>query len=235
FITHFHQYHEPEFACQDGSIPKFRGGGFDRVVAVGQWFTNIIMLLVTFSCTEILTWGYRQKITEMHGNSNSQHPFTWRYAKKLIALIRSARLARYKQIYFINNQTIQLLKALISKTAKYQNIPVVRVESAAPTANVVLTANVVEKLQLNPDKTLEDVNVDSSQLEDEEPGVPTGDAADEDFSSCMSGDIRTSTALTISLISDFISEAISRETSMRYSATSFADIESPLVLSPEPE
>ncbi|KAJ4442843.1 hypothetical protein ANN_04436 [Periplaneta americana] len=34
FIAHFNEFHEHEFQCQDGSTPKFRGGGFDRVVAV---------------------------------------------------------------------------------------------------------------------------------------------------------------------------------------------------------
>ncbi|XP_021930539.1 metabotropic glutamate receptor 3-like isoform X2 [Zootermopsis nevadensis] len=34
FIAHFNEYHEHEFQCKDGSTPKFRGGGFDQVVAV---------------------------------------------------------------------------------------------------------------------------------------------------------------------------------------------------------
>ncbi|XP_023724133.1 metabotropic glutamate receptor 3 isoform X2 [Cryptotermes secundus] len=34
FIAHYSEFHEPEFQCKDGSTPKFRGGGFDKVVAV---------------------------------------------------------------------------------------------------------------------------------------------------------------------------------------------------------
>jgi hypothetical protein len=34
FIAHFNEFHEHEFRCKDGSTPKFRGGGFDQVVAV---------------------------------------------------------------------------------------------------------------------------------------------------------------------------------------------------------
>ncbi|PSN47267.1 Metabotropic glutamate receptor 8 [Blattella germanica] len=58
FIAHFNQYHEPEFACQDGSIPKFRGGGFDRVVAVvgGQSSSvtiQVAMMLRLFKVPQI--------------------------------------------------------------------------------------------------------------------------------------------------------------------------------------
>ncbi|XP_031777068.1 metabotropic glutamate receptor 2-like isoform X2 [Nasonia vitripennis] len=34
FIAHVNEYHKTEFQCLDGSVPKFLGGGFDRVVAV---------------------------------------------------------------------------------------------------------------------------------------------------------------------------------------------------------
>ncbi|XP_011307133.1 metabotropic glutamate receptor 3 isoform X1 [Fopius arisanus] len=34
FIAHVNEFHEQEFQCSDGSIPRFRGGGFDKVVAV---------------------------------------------------------------------------------------------------------------------------------------------------------------------------------------------------------
>ncbi|XP_046396653.1 metabotropic glutamate receptor 2-like isoform X2 [Ischnura elegans] len=34
FIAHFNEHHETEFQCLDGSMPKFRGGSFDQVVAV---------------------------------------------------------------------------------------------------------------------------------------------------------------------------------------------------------
>nr|CAD7443783.1 unnamed protein product [Timema bartmani] len=34
FFAHFNEFHEHEFQCNDGSTPKFRGGGFDQVVSV---------------------------------------------------------------------------------------------------------------------------------------------------------------------------------------------------------
>ncbi|XP_058793488.1 metabotropic glutamate receptor 7-like isoform X2 [Phymastichus coffea] len=34
FIAHMNAYHKTEFQCLDGSMPKFLGGGFDKVVAV---------------------------------------------------------------------------------------------------------------------------------------------------------------------------------------------------------
>lgn len=34
FIAHVNEFHEQEFQCLDGSVPKFLGGGFDKVVAV---------------------------------------------------------------------------------------------------------------------------------------------------------------------------------------------------------
>ncbi|XP_023290686.1 metabotropic glutamate receptor 3 [Orussus abietinus] len=34
FIAHVNEFHEQEFQCSDGSVPRFFGGGFDKVVAV---------------------------------------------------------------------------------------------------------------------------------------------------------------------------------------------------------
>ncbi|CAG5104224.1 Similar to Grm4: Metabotropic glutamate receptor 4 (Mus musculus) [Cotesia congregata] len=34
FIAHVNEYHDTEFQCSDGSVPRFLGGGFDKVVSV---------------------------------------------------------------------------------------------------------------------------------------------------------------------------------------------------------
>ncbi|XP_034939514.1 metabotropic glutamate receptor 3-like [Chelonus insularis] len=34
FIAHINEYHEQEFQCSDGSVPRFEGEGFDKVVTV---------------------------------------------------------------------------------------------------------------------------------------------------------------------------------------------------------
>jgi hypothetical protein len=49
-IAHFSEFHEPEFQCKDGSTPKFRGGGFDRVVAVIGAQSSSVTIQVSGLC-----------------------------------------------------------------------------------------------------------------------------------------------------------------------------------------
>ena len=50
FIAHFNEFHEHEFQCQDGSTPKFRGGGFDHVVAVIGAQSSSVTIQVSEMC-----------------------------------------------------------------------------------------------------------------------------------------------------------------------------------------
>jgi hypothetical protein len=50
FIAHFNEFHEQEFQCQDGSTPKFRGGGFDHVVAVIGDQSSSVTIQVSEMC-----------------------------------------------------------------------------------------------------------------------------------------------------------------------------------------
>lgn len=50
FIAHFNEFHEHEFQCQDGSTPKFLGGGFDHVVAVIGDQSSSVTIQVSEMC-----------------------------------------------------------------------------------------------------------------------------------------------------------------------------------------
>lgn len=51
FIAHVNEYHEQEFQCSDGSIPRFLGGGFDKVVAVLAAQSSSVTLQVSIKHT----------------------------------------------------------------------------------------------------------------------------------------------------------------------------------------
>lgn len=48
FIAHVNAYHKTEFQCLDGSVPKFLGGGFDKVVAVLAAQSSSVTLQVIY-------------------------------------------------------------------------------------------------------------------------------------------------------------------------------------------
>ena len=48
FIAHVNEFHQTEFQCSDGSVPKFYRGGFDKVVAVLGGQSSAVTLQVSF-------------------------------------------------------------------------------------------------------------------------------------------------------------------------------------------
>jgi hypothetical protein len=67
FIAHFNEFHEHEFQCQDGSTPKFLGGGFDHVVAVIGDQSSSVTIQVSEMCpAEGHSWVSEMCPTEGH-------------------------------------------------------------------------------------------------------------------------------------------------------------------------
>lgn len=48
FIAHVNEYHDQEFQCSDGSVPKFLGGGFDKVISVIAAQSSSVTLQVMY-------------------------------------------------------------------------------------------------------------------------------------------------------------------------------------------
>ncbi|KAK0093640.1 hypothetical protein PV326_013034 [Microctonus aethiopoides] len=54
FIAHINEFHKQEFQCLDGSVPKFLGGGFDKVVAVlGAQSSSVTLQVERFEWTYV--------------------------------------------------------------------------------------------------------------------------------------------------------------------------------------
>ena len=73
FIAHVNEYHKIEFQCLDGSVPKFLGGGYDKVVAVLAAQSSSVTLQVNtetqLSCIYIsINELWSANIVPYHGN-----------------------------------------------------------------------------------------------------------------------------------------------------------------------
>ncbi|XP_014203479.1 metabotropic glutamate receptor 6-like [Copidosoma floridanum] len=127
FIAHVNEHHKPEFQCTDGSLPKYRGGDFDRVVAVlaeqsSSVTIQVAALLRMFAMPQI---SYMSTTPSLSSRDRYPHffrtvPNDVNQAHAMLEILREYRWTYVSLIYSNTEYGVNGYETLLSLASSYK-------------------------------------------------------------------------------------------------------------------